>query len=155
MKKNEIFIIAAISLILTSCSSTQPVNSTDKVIYRSTIVYKPKISFEFSAFDANGNGQVNFKEWKRGFSLLLKDFDEDGNGSFESQKGDKIDFKWMNDANKNRDTVISPSELNVGLKKIFENASGTNSLISKREFRSFSWVTGETYARKRKSVPKK
>jgi Ca2+-binding EF-hand superfamily protein len=153
MIKKIILMGAVTTVILTSvcsCSTNQNTIPVDGILYKTTNDFKPKISFDFKKFDSNGDGQVNFTEWKKGLQLMLKEYDYDGDGSFERKEGERADFDWMLSANKNDDDVISPSEVNEGLKTIFTEASGTNSLISKREFRNFSWVTGESYGRRKK-----
>lgn len=142
--------MALVFITFTSCSSTKPVKFNDEVVYRSTNDYKPEMTYRFSKFDSSRDGQVNFTEWKKGMQLMLKGFDEDGNGSFEYLKGENASFGWMLIANKNNDKVISPSEVNQGLKAIFKKASGTNSLISKREFNTFNWMKGESFAKRKK-----
>jgi hypothetical protein len=140
---------------LTSCSSTNStINSNEELGFKSTNDFKPEMTYRFSKFDTSLDGQVNFSEWKKGLNRMLKEFDKDGNGSLEQKKGEITHFYWMQEANKNEDDVINPLEINKGLKEIFKKASGTNSLISKREFKTFNWVTGESFAKRKKSKQK-
>jgi len=159
MIKKQLLIGAAFALLLVSlvsCSSTKSANTNDEFLYQSTNSFKPDMTYTFSDFDTSGNRQVNFNEWKKGLTRMLKAYDDDGNGSFERLKGEETYFiEWMHMADKNRDEVISPSEVNEGLKIMFKKASGTNSLISKREFKTFDWLKGESFAKQKNSNIKK
>jgi hypothetical protein len=146
MIKNKILVRAAALLILaslTSCSSTHSSsNSGEQIVKRAKVVG----AYQFDQFDTSNDGKVNLSEWKKGLTLMLKAEDKDDNGSFESKKGEEVHCDWMINANKNGDDVISSSEVNEGLETIFKKASGTDSRISRREFNTFSWITGEPYA---------
>jgi hypothetical protein len=158
MIKNIILVSTASVLVivsLTSCSSTQTSEYTDEIPYQSTSNFKHEMTYRFDRFDSSRDGKVNFSEWQAGLQIILQEFDEDGNGSFEYEKGERSNFKWMSIANKNEDKVISPSEINAGLKTMFNKASRADSLISKREFNTFNWITGETFAKRKRSLPKK